>query len=180
MVSRQDLEFRFLDTDEERKELLEDIRRVRRTVLEMVDIVGADRHFEPRYHGWSLAAMLTHLSVMDRIGMWQIKLALLDIAPAVPIELVNSFNDTCALIFQRRLVPTTIRGILKHEAQIEDMVIRLPIDRFSKQLYYPPLGINLTIERGIQAYYLFHWHEHLVTMQKAEGLYYEPPTTTEI
>jgi hypothetical protein len=180
MVSRQNLEFRFLDTDEERKELLEDIRRVRREVVDLADSIDADRHYEPRYHGWSLAAMLTHLHVMDRLAMWQIKLALLNIAPTVPIELLNGLNDTCASIFQRRLVATTIRGIQKHEAAIEDLVIRLPLDRFSKQLYYPTLGIYLTIERGIQAYYLFHWHEHLITMQKGEGLYIEPPDTTEV
>jgi hypothetical protein len=180
MVSRQNLEFRFLDTDEERKELLEDIRRVRREVLQLADSIPEDRHFERRYHGWSLAAMLMHLHTMDRLSMWQIKLALLNFAPAIPIEMVNALNDTCAGIFQRRLVATTIRGIQKHESAIEDLVIRLPLDRFSKQLFYPPLGIYLTIERGIQAYYLFHWHEHLVTMQKGEGLYYEPPTTTEI
>lgn len=180
MVSRQNLEFRFLDTEAERKEFLEDVRRVRRDVVEMADSVATDRHFEPRYHGWSLAAMLMHLHTMDRLAMWQMKLALLNVAPAIPIELVNSFNDTCARFFQRRLVATTIRGIQKHEAQIEDLVLRLPLDRFSKQVFYPPLGIYLTIERGIQAYYLFHWHEHLVTMQKAEGLYYEPPDTTAI
>jgi hypothetical protein len=180
MVSRQNLEFRFLDTEAERKELLEDVRRVRREVLKIAESVPAERHYEPRYHGWSLAAMLMHLLTMDRLSMWQIKLALLNVAPAIPIEMVNSLNDTCARIFQRRLVATTIRGIERHESQVEDLVIRLPVDRFSKQLFYPPLGIYLTIERGIQAYYLFHWHEHLLTMQKAEGLYYEPPGTTEI
>jgi len=180
MVSRQNLEFRYLDTEEDRKELLDDIRRVRRDVLEMAASIPEDQHFEPRYHGWSLAAMLMHLHTIDRLAMWQIKLALINIAPAIPIEMVNSLNDTCARIFHRRLVSTTIRGIQKHEAEIKELVTRLPLDRFSKQLFYPPLGIYLTIERGIQAYYLFHWHEHLVTMQKAEGLYYEPPDTTEI
>jgi hypothetical protein len=180
MLSRQNLEFRFLDTEQERKELLADIRRVRLAVIQMAETIPPDRHFEPRYHGWSLAAMLTHLYVMDRLAMWQIKLALLGIAPVIPIELVNGFNDSCARIFQRRLVETTIQGIQKHEARISDIVMTLPLSRFSKQMYYPPLGVYLTLERGIQAYYLFHWHEHLATMQKAEGIYYEPPGTTEI
>jgi hypothetical protein len=180
MLSRQNLEFRFLDTEEERKELLEDIRRVRLAVVEMAEAVPADRQFEPRYHGWSLAAMLAHLHLMDHLAMWQIKLALLNIAPVVSMELLNGWNDVCARVFRRRIVATTIRGIQKHQAQIVDMVLSLPLDRFSKQLYYPPLGSYLTIERGIQAYYLFHWHEHLTTMQKAEGIYYEPPSTTEI
>jgi hypothetical protein len=177
MLSRQNLEFRFLDTEQERKDLLEDIRQVRLTVVRMAEAVPEDRHFEPRYHGWSLAAMLTHLYVMDRIGMWQIKLALLNLAPAVSIEVINVLNDSCARLFQRRLLATTLQGIQKQEARIVEMVTTLPLDRFSKRMYYPPLGTYLTIERGIQAYYLFHWHEHLTTMQKAEGLYYEPPST---
>jgi hypothetical protein len=75
MLSRQNLEFRFLDTEEERKELLEDIHRVRLAVIEMAEASPADRHYEPL--PWVVvAAMLTHLHLMDHIAMWQIKPAL--------------------------------------------------------------------------------------------------------
>jgi hypothetical protein len=180
MLSRQNLEFRFLDTEEDRKELIADIHRVRQIVIQMAEATPAEKHFEPRYHGWSLAAMLAHLYMMDRLGMWQIKLALVNFAPVVSISLVNHLNDASAKVFARRSIATTLHSIQKYEVHIVDMITTLPVSRFSKRMYYPPLGTYLTVERGIQAYYLFHWHDHLTTMQKAEGIYYEPPNPTEI
>ena len=55
-------DFRYLDTEAERQELAGDIRRVRQSVIQMAESVPVERHYEPRYHGWSLAAMLAHLT----------------------------------------------------------------------------------------------------------------------
>ena len=59
--------------------------------------------------------------------------------------------------------------------------MQLPIDRYTREVYHPPSGSYLTVERALQQYFLFHWQEHLQTMQRVEGIYYEPPTSsTEI
>ena len=45
-----------------------DIRRVRQSVIQMAESVPPERHYEPRYHGWSLAALLAHLNTIDNLA----------------------------------------------------------------------------------------------------------------
>src|SRR5262249_23647404 len=127
-------EIRYLDTDAERQELAADIRRVRQAVIQLAESVPEERHFEPRYHGWSLAAMLSHLNTIDQLSMWMIKLALLGIRPRISPETNDWLNDTSARIFQRRVVATTIRGMRKFEPSIIDFIMTLPMDRFSREV----------------------------------------------
>lgn len=171
-------EFRFLDTEAERQELVADIRRVRQAVIEQAESVPSERYYEPRYHGWSLAAVLAHLNTMDNLVIVGIKLSLLGIRPPVSLNALNAFNDFTAGIFRGRVVATTIRGIQNNEARIADLILTLPLDRFTREIYHPPTGSYLTIERAFQQYFLFHWQEHLETIQRAEGIYYEPPTSS--
>lgn len=173
-------EFRYLDTDSDRKELVADIRRVRQAVIQMAEAVPQEKHFEPRYHGWTLAALMMHLHLTDRLSMFGIQLALVGIHPPLSSANLNRINDLTARVFQRRLLETTLRGIRSYEKQIAEFILRLPIDRFSKQVYYPPADTYLTVERALQAFFLFHWHEHLQIMQKVEGIYYEPPSSAEV
>ncbi len=170
-----DQEFRYLDTEAERQELAADIRRVRQAVIDLAEHVPEERHFEPRYHGWSLAAMLTHLNTIDHFAMLAIKLSLLGISPPLPPEALNWFNDATAQIFQRRVVATTIRGMKTNEASIINFIMTLPIERFTRNVYHPPTRSYMTVERALQQYFLFHWQEHLETLQRGEGIYYEPP-----
>lgn len=171
-------EFRFLDTDAERRELIADIRRVRQAVIAQAESVSPERYYEPRYHGWSLAALLAHLNTIDNLAIMGIKLALLGIHMPLSLGALNSFNNLTANLFRGRVVATTIRGIQRNETRITDLILTLPIDRFTREIYHPPTGSFLTIEQAFQQYFLFHWQEHLATLQRAEGIYYEPPTSS--
>lgn len=178
MDSELHREFRYLDTEGDRQELAGDIRRVRQSVIQLAENVPVERHYEPRYHGWSLAAMLTHLNTIDNVALFGIQLSLLGIRPPLSPNALDQFNDFTARVFQRRVVATTIRGMKRNEGRIVNFLMTLPLDRFTREVYHPPTRSYLTVERALQQYFLFHWQEHLQTMQKAEGIYYEPPNSS--
>jgi hypothetical protein len=168
-------EFRYLDTEAERQDLVADIRRVRQSVIQMAENVPPERHYEPRYHGWSLAALLAHLNTIDNFALFAIKLSLLGIHPPLSPNALDQFNDLTAKLFHQRLVSTTIRQMRTNEKRICDFIMTLPMGRFTHEVYHPPSRSYLTVERALQQYFLFHWQEHLQTMQRVEGIYYEPP-----
>ena len=163
-------DYRYLDSEADRRLLMADIREVRRAVLQMTDVVPEAKWYEPRYHDWSLAAMLGHLQFMDSINLLLVKMALLNIRLPVPASAVNQLNDTLSRVFQRRVVEASVRGIKSHETVIEDFVMTLPIDKFTRQVFYPPEGKTLTVEQAIQVLFLFHWRHHLETMREVEGI----------
>lgn len=165
-----DQSLRYLDSENDRRQLLDEFRQVRRAVISMTETVPEDKWYEPRYHNWSLAAMLGHLQMMDNLNLWLIQLALVGVRPPVPITLVNQWNDTMARVFQRRVVKTTVKGIQKQEKVLEDFIMNLPIDKFTAQVYYPPLNKYLTIEQALQVMFLHHWQNHLQTMLDVEGI----------
>jgi predicted phosphohydrolase len=162
--------FRYLDSEADRQRLLEDIRQVRRAVISMTETVPEDKWYEPRYHGWSLAAMLGHLQTMDNFNMLLIQLALVGVRLPISSSLVDSLNDTMARVFQRRLVSTTVRGIETKETVIEKFIRDLPIEKFTLQVFYPPMNKYLTIEQALQVLFLHHWQGHLQTMLDVEGI----------
>lgn len=172
--------YRYLDSERDRQELIDDIKLTRERVVQIAGSVAPDRHAEPRYHGWSLGAMLTHLHMMDHLSLWSLQLALLGISPPVPLAVLNRFNDLSARAFRRRLVAATIRGINRHEARIANFIMTLPLDNFSKKVYDPTTQAHITVERSLQVSFLFHWQEHLLTMQRVEGIFYEPPESFDI
>ncbi len=166
---------RYLDTQEDREALLADMRAVRRDVIAMREIVPENEWYTPRYHGWSLGAMLGHLQTVDTISLWQIQLALIGFRPVISLSLVNQFNNTLARVYQQRLLDTSVRGIEQREKTLADFILNLPIDKFTAQVHHAPSGKFLTVEQAIQYLFLYHWQDHLRTMREAEGLYYEPP-----
>lgn len=165
-----DQSFRFLDTDADRRQLVNEIRQIRRAVISMTETVPEEKWYEPRYHGWSLAAMLGHLQTMDNLNLLLIQLALIGLRLPISIDWVDAFNDRMARVFQKRLVSTTIRGIEKKERALESFIMRLPLDKFSRQVFYPPLNRYLTIEQALQVLFLHHWQDHLQTMLAVEGI----------
>lgn len=173
-------DYRFLDGEAERLALIEDIKQVRREVFKMAELVPKEKYYEPRYHGWSLAAMLGHLQLMDNLRMWMIELAVLGIPLPIPLSLLNAFNDGMAQIYRRRLVETTLRGMQKKERGIEDFILRMPVDKFSKTVYDPALEKSLTVEQAVQEFFLYHWRDHLETMRKIDDIHYEPPTENSV
>ncbi|HEX2621719.1 MAG TPA: hypothetical protein VHL11_16290, partial [Phototrophicaceae bacterium] len=100
--------------------------------------------------------------------------ALLNIRPVIHLNLVNQMNDLLARVYQKRLVETSRRGALKNEQRIANFIRYLPIDKFSKSVYYPPFEQYTTVERILQDYFVYHWQEHLQTMLTAEGIQHPP------
>ena len=172
--------YRYLDSEVDRQQLMDDTRRVRRQVVQMTELVPQDKWYEPRYHEWSLAAMLGHLQVMDKLMMMNIQAALMGIRFPIPITMVNQFNDTMARIYKNRVIGTTLRGMQKFETTLADFVVRMPMDKFTVQVYHPPSNKYLTVEQALQVFFLHHWQGHLQTMREVEGLHYEPPRDTAI
>lgn len=171
---------RYLDGEAERLALIEDIRQVRQTVIDFADDTPQEQWYEPRYHGWTLAAMLSHLHNADNVALMQMKLALVGIHITLSLGMLNRINDFAARFFRARLVPTTIKDLRKNEKRIADFILYLPMDRFTREINYPPTGEMMTIERAVQQYFLFHWQHHLKTLQNGEGVSYEPPLDTDI
>ncbi len=166
---------RYLDTQEDREALLTDMRAVRQEVIAMREIVPESEWYTPRYHDWSLGAMLGHLQTIDTLSLWQIQLALVGFRPVISLNMVNQMNNALSQIYQRRLVETSVNGILKREKSLSEFILRLPVDKFTIQIYHAPSGKFLTVEQAVQYLFLYHWQEHLKTMREAEGLFYEPP-----
>jgi hypothetical protein len=165
-----DSNYRYLDTEKDRELLMADIRDVRRSVIQLTETVPEDKWFEPRYHGWSLAAMLGHLVLMDNLYMVMIQLALLNIRIPIPEQMVNQFNDLTANVFRQRVVESSLRGIEAKEPVLEKFIMTLPIDKFTKTVYYPPDAKHYTVEQAIQVLFLHHWQNHLQTMLEVEGI----------
>jgi hypothetical protein len=178
MTDEAKQEYRFLDTEADRTALIEDISRTRRDLLNLVNLVPKERWYEPRYHGWSLAAMLAHLQLHDRLLMWNISLALIGIQVPIPRQYLNGFNEAMANIFRRRVVETTVRGLENNESHITDFIMRLPLDKFSKRVFDPATQKTLTVEQALQKFFLHHWQEHLQTLRLADDIHYEPPVNT--
>ncbi len=169
-------EYRYLDGEAERRILVRDMRAVRQLAAQIAGDIPADRHYEPRYHGWSLAALLAHLHTVDAYGLWIIRFALIGFSVPLSMSMINRFNDLTAGVYRRRVVATTLSGIDKNADKIADFIMTVPMERFSKQVYHPPSAGFLTVEKALQQYFLFHWQEHLDTVRAVEGISYQPPT----
>lgn len=168
-------EFRYLDGDAERRWLVREMRSARQLAVQIAHSIPEERHHEPRYHGWSLAAMLAHLHTVDAFALWQIRLALMSIRFPIALQTLNSLNDSMAIIYRRRIIDTTLKGIEKNADNIADFIMNVPMKRFSKLVYHPPTQQYLTVEKAMQQYFVFHWQDHLDTIQSVEGMSYEPP-----
>lgn len=160
----------FLDDEPDRKQFLATVHDVRQRVREIVHHVPESQWYAPRYHGWTLAAMLSHLNLTDNVGMLAIKAALLGICPSVSEHMRDRFNQWTATLFRKRLVPSSLRSMDRNEQNLAKFVLPLPVDKFSRSVYVPPVGIYTTIERAIQIFFLFHWQEHLKLMREIEGI----------
>jgi hypothetical protein len=173
-------EYRFLDTEADRRALVEDIQHVRRDLLKIAQLVPQERWYEPRYHGWSLAAMLGHLQLMDRLLLWLLSLGIIGVQIPLSRQNLDMFNDMMARVYKRRVVEATLRGLDKNEKRITDFIMRLPMDKLSRSVYDPALETTLTVEQGIQEFFLYHWQEHLQTLRLADDMHYEPPTGNSV
>jgi hypothetical protein len=175
MERKTSRDWRYLDTEADRRALIEDMRRVRAAVVTAARAVPPAQHGVPRYHGWTLNAMLAHLQLSDSLALMQIKFALIGLHPRFSLSLLNRFNAMTTRWFHKRVIASTLRQIERDETRIAEFILRLPMDGFTRPVYYIAGECELTVERAVQAYFLHHWQEHLTTMQKADGMFYEPP-----
>jgi hypothetical protein len=168
-------DFRFLDSEADRQTLINDIRRVRQNVTQLIEALPADKIYVPRYHGWTPAAMLAHLHLTDNLSLMALKLALAGLPLPISSGLWDQMNDAASRLFARRVLATTLRGIKANENRIADFILQTPVKGFSKRFYYPPINRYVTVEQALQVLFLHHWQQHLKTIEGAEGYFYEPP-----
>lgn len=161
--------FIFLDGDLERKQLVGDIRRVRREVLTIISQLPEKELYTPRYHGWTPAAMLAHLNFIDNFGLLTIRAATIGIRLPLSSRILNGINKLTTRFFRARLVATSAASARKNEERIIQFIMNLPIEQFTRTVYYPMQDKTLIIERAVQAYFLHHWREHLHTIRETEA-----------
>jgi hypothetical protein len=174
-------EYRYLDSDTDRQAVIADIRSVRQAVIAFARAVPADQWYVPRYNGWTLAAMLGHLQIMDKLSLWQVQLGALGISLPLPEALFNQFNDVMSRILKQRVLETTLKGLEKGEHTVTDYIQRLPIGRYSQRVYDPAVGQYLTVEQAVQEFFLYHWRDHFDNLRGAEEQrFVEPPTPNRV
>ncbi len=154
----------YLDSAQDREEVLRRVRLVRAAVNTVVEQVPSTDWYTPRYHGWSVAVMLAHLNWVDRLALFTLQAALLNIKPRVSMVAVNRMNDFTARWFARRTVEQSQRTTQKNIQRIADFVIYLPMNKLSKAVFYPPEHDYLTVEKALQRYFIGHWAHHLHEM----------------
>lgn len=159
----------FLDDAPERELLIERIREVRQAVVKLTHEIPPEEHYAPRYHGWSLAAMLAHLNTVDTLSMWLIQAALLGVRPSMSVQMLNRTNDLMARLFRRRLVTASLKSAAHNERRIARFIRHLPVGKFSSSVFHPNKQQYITVERALQDLLLHHWHEHLATMRQVEA-----------
>ncbi|MBL8154944.1 MAG: DinB family protein [Anaerolineae bacterium] len=172
--------YRYLDSEDDRRALIAEFAQTRQELIRLVRTVPQDKWYEPRYHGWSPAALLGHLQLMDTLSRWYLQLAVMGIAPRVSRGARDGFNDLIARVFRQRVMETTLRGLEQGEKTVTDFILRLPMDAFSKMVYAPERDSYLTVEQALQEFFLMHWQDHLATVRKVDDMHYEPPFNSSV
>ncbi len=164
-----------LESDENKRTLVADMKRIRQDALRLVQLVPKDNWYEPRYHGWSLAAMMSHLHSMDNLTISGMQAAMRGVSVPLPKSALNMFNTVMSRIYKTRDVETTLLDIQKNEARLIAFVLRLTPDQFRRKMHDPWLESYLTIEEAVQEFFFIHWEGHLQTVRDAEDKgFYEP------
>lgn len=160
----------FLDDEPDRKRFLASMHDVRQAVRNAINHIPENQWYEPRYHGWSPAAMLSHLNTMDNLGMLAIKGSLVGIRPSVGEPFMHQIEHFTARVFRKRLVAASFRSMDRNEKRIGQFIMQLPVSNFSKPVYSPIQHMYVTLERAVQVFFLFHWRGHLQTIHEVEGI----------
>lgn len=154
----------YLDTPQDRQEVLKRVKLVRDAVNIVVQQVSQADWYTPRYHGWSVAVMLAHLNWVDRLALITLKAALLNIKPRVGMASVDRMNDFSARWFAQRTVESSRHTMQKNVTRISDFVTYLPMDKLSKAVFYPLHNEYTTVEKALQHYFIGHWVYHFHEM----------------
>jgi hypothetical protein len=173
-------EYAILDDDAARQQLIDRITETRNAVREIAQEMPQEQWYTPRYHGWSLAAMLGHLQWVDFLSKRVIQLGLMGITVPIPSSAWNEINTFMAGVFRRRVVETSLRSIEKNDAKIAAFIRNVPLKKFRQQVFIPPLDKTLTVEQAVQELFLYHWQDHLATLQRPKVIPYEPPESPNV
>lgn len=180
MTAPPERDYMFLDSAEDREELITQIASSRQTVRQLVEDIPEEDRYAPRYHGWSLGAMLGHLNLSDNLSLFLIRTALAGVPLQVSPGMLDRFNGFSTRMFQKRLVSSSLRGMDVNEERIATFIRRLPIDKFTVQVYHPAQGRFLTTERIVQELFLFHWHDHINEIRAGEQAVQEPSQKDDV
>lgn len=172
-------DYRHLDAETNRRALVEEIRKIRQEAPRLVALVPQNQWYTPRYHGWSLAAMLGHLHMMDNLTLRMMQFALRGVSLPISKSMLNLFNDTMSRFFRQRDVETTLRELQKNEPHLIAFVLRLPPDKSHRKLYDPWLESYLTVEEAVQEFFLIHWQGHLQTVRQVDDRPYHEPSAAQ-
>ncbi|MEM6283840.1 MAG: hypothetical protein AAF787_16735 [Chloroflexota bacterium] len=165
-----DEQFIYLDGTDEREQVADRVREVRRAVLHIAEQLPESHHYSPRYNGQSLAVMLARLHMFDRAMLWMIRAASNGYPIQVSRSMVGFFDAIARWAFQKRLVEVTVRGVRKQEQEIIEFVRTIPIDALSKDVPHPGKNDVYTVERAIQVFFIHHWEQQLMLMQQVDGV----------
>lgn len=160
----------YLDGETEREQLISEIHKARLAVRRLIDTVPEEHWYEPRYHGWSLAAMLGHLNLTDNIALFLIRAALVGFRFRMGPGTVERVNNISASMFRRRLISVSIKSMKRNEDTIAAFIRDLPINQFTREVFNQESQQFTTVERYLQDRFLFHWRAHLKTMRDVEEI----------
>jgi len=88
----------------------------------------------------------------------------------IPHVAVSIADAIVRLIFQKRLVEVTMRGIRRKERDLSEFVRTVPIDALSKDVRHPGKKETYTVERAIQVFFVHHWEYQLSLMEQVDGV----------
>lgn len=160
----------FLDSQEERQELVARIKQVRHAVRGIIESLPEEQWYEPRYNGLSPAALLGHLNFSDNMGILLIKLAMLGLRPATSHAMLHRVNRVTTRLFSRRLVPISLQSLESNQERITALILEMPMEKFTVQVWNPARQHFTTLEKGLQEFLLHHWQHHLSEMHDVEGI----------
>jgi len=163
-------QFIYLDGDEERQQLIEQIHAVREEVISIAQRVPEPEQFAPRYRGRSLAVMLARLVVYDTATLWLIRAASNGYAVRVSPRLIHTADRIISWFSQRRIISSSIGAIRRKETEITQFVEKVPLEVLSRDVIYPGKKSPYTVEKALQVCFLHHWQRELALMQQADSV----------
>lgn len=166
--------FIYLDGPEERQQLIDQIAASREDIRSITRIVPQDQWYRPRYDGLSLAATLGQLNLADNLALMLLRLALVGLRPAPSTDTLRRAKRWAGRLFQRRLVATSLEGMVHNEVRIADFISSLSVDDFSRTLWNPSQQHMTTVEKGLQEMLLHRWLAYRDYLFAAEGI--APPS----
>lgn len=165
------MDFIYLDGDEERQLLTDQIDAVRQQVIQLALQVPEQHHYvAARYGEHSLATLLVHLWLFDSASLFLVRAA----ANNKPLRInplwVRAAHRAALHFYRRRLVGSSIKSIQRQQQQIVGFVRSVSIDVLHRDVYDPYQKAPYTVERALQAYYVHYWQRQLQRMQQVEDV----------